>query len=246
MSDEQTDIRDDDEDVEAHGFVSEEPGEDDAEKMKMRMKMKTKTATDEPGDEVSETARRSDTLEALRLVARSAGPSHLRTDIAEATAQAAAGRSPAAALPTALWFLAAAEPRLRGERHGESSVTAISWIPSEAISGCRSSRSSSASATTTSRRPTASRRATSSGCATDRFREANHLKAWIEVEDKAIVGYGHEGGGLVGSTATFRLGFRSSSGVAFDVLQAEPEVRSNSVRFVQTVGGRAGFPRRAA
>ena len=43
MSDEQTDIRDDDEDVEAHKFVSEEPGEDDAEKMKMRMKMKTKT-----------------------------------------------------------------------------------------------------------------------------------------------------------------------------------------------------------
>ena len=36
MSDEQTDIRDDDEDVEAHKFVSEEPGEDDAEKMKMR------------------------------------------------------------------------------------------------------------------------------------------------------------------------------------------------------------------
>ena len=80
----------------------------------------------------------------------------------------------------------------------------------------------------------------------DRFREANHLKAWIEVEDKAIVGYGHEGGGLVGST-TFRLGFKVVvPGVAFDVLRPEAEVRSNSVRFVQTVGGRAGFPRRAA
>jgi hypothetical protein len=51
MSDEQTDIRDDDEDVEAHKFVSEEPGEDDAEKTKMRMKMKTKTATDDVGSD---------------------------------------------------------------------------------------------------------------------------------------------------------------------------------------------------
>lgn len=51
MSDEQTDIREDDEDVEAHKFVAEEPGEDDAEKTKMRMKMKTKTATDDVGSD---------------------------------------------------------------------------------------------------------------------------------------------------------------------------------------------------
>jgi CBS domain-containing protein len=49
-------------------------------------------------------------------------------------------------------------------------------------------------------------------------------------------------GGLVGST-TFRLGLKIVvPGVAFDVLRPEPDVRSNSVRFVQTVGGRAGFP----
>jgi len=77
----------------------------------------------------------------------------------------------------------------------------------------------------------------------DRFREANLLRAWIEVDDDHhIVGYGHEGGGLVGST-TFRLPFKVTfRGVAFEVLQPEPEVRANSVRFVQTVGGRAGFP----
>ncbi|MGH3077638.1 MAG: hypothetical protein ACRDPZ_05575 [Gaiellaceae bacterium] len=58
MSDEQTDIRDDDEDVEAHKFVSEEPGEDDAEKLKMRMKMKTKTATpDDVGDDLGDRAK---------------------------------------------------------------------------------------------------------------------------------------------------------------------------------------------
>jgi hypothetical protein len=39
----------------------------------------------------------------------------------------------------------------------------------------------------------------------DRFREANQLEAWIEVENGTVVDAGHEGGGLVGST-TFRLG----------------------------------------
>jgi hypothetical protein len=58
MSDEQTDIREDDEDVEAHKFVAEEPGEDDAEKMKMRMKMKTKTrGPDDAGDEIGDRAK---------------------------------------------------------------------------------------------------------------------------------------------------------------------------------------------
>ena len=45
MSDEQTDIREDDEDVEAHKFVTEEPGEDDAGKTKAKFKMKTKSRT---------------------------------------------------------------------------------------------------------------------------------------------------------------------------------------------------------
>jgi hypothetical protein len=77
----------------------------------------------------------------------------------------------------------------------------------------------------------------------DRFREANELKAWIEVEDGAIVGLGYQGGGLVGST-TFRLGPKAIvvPGVPFEVLRVEPEISGDSARFVQTVGGRAGFP----
>src|SRR6266498_4507454 len=77
----------------------------------------------------------------------------------------------------------------------------------------------------------------------DRFREANELRAWIEVEDGKIVGYGHEGRGLVGTT-TFRLGPKDLvfQGVAFETLQPEPEIRDGEARFVQTVGGRAGFP----
>jgi hypothetical protein len=77
----------------------------------------------------------------------------------------------------------------------------------------------------------------------DRFREANHLKAWIDVDDGKVTRWGHAGGGLVGST-TFRLGVKDVvvPGVAFDVLRPEPKVRDDAVRFVQTVGGRAGFP----
>jgi len=77
----------------------------------------------------------------------------------------------------------------------------------------------------------------------DRFREANHLRAWIEVEDGRIVGHGQEGEGFVGST-TFSLGLGKVPvpGVGFEVLRPEPQVSDNAVRFVQTVGGRAGFP----
>jgi hypothetical protein len=77
----------------------------------------------------------------------------------------------------------------------------------------------------------------------DRFREANHLSAWIEVEDGKIVGHGQEGDGYVGST-TFSLGVGKMTvqGVGFEVLRPEPTVTDDAVRFVQTVGGRAGFP----
>src|SRR5205823_5059299 len=43
---------------------------------------------------------------------------------------------------------------------------------------------------------------------------------------------------------TFSLGPKdvTVAGVAFDTLRPEPEVHEDAVRFVQTVGGRAGFP----
>jgi hypothetical protein len=52
MSDEKTETRDEEPDVEAHKFASEEPGEDDAEKTKAKFKFKTKTrASDDIGDD---------------------------------------------------------------------------------------------------------------------------------------------------------------------------------------------------
>ena len=126
----------------------------------------------------------------------------------------------------------------------ERSVTAISWIPSDAIQGLpklpfelgvghydEPPPDSLAPGDLETLRDA------------DRFREANFLQAWVDVEDGKIVDYGYSGGGLVGST-TFKLGPKSIvvPGVAFETLRDDPEANSEKVRFVQTVGGRAGFP----
>ena len=77
----------------------------------------------------------------------------------------------------------------------------------------------------------------------DRFREANQLAAWIDVEDGRIIGHGHQGSGLVGTTSfSLGLGKIRIAGVAFETLRPQPQVGDDFVRFVQTVGGRAGFP----
>ena len=125
----------------------------------------------------------------------------------------------------------------------ESSVTAISWIPSEAIEGMPKLPFELGIGKYDEPPPDRLEEGDLERLrAEDRFREANLLKAWVEVEDGKIVDHGHAGTGLVGST-TFRLPFKVVfRGVAFDVLQPEPEVGVDSVRFVQTVGGRAGFP----
>jgi Cyclic nucleotide-binding domain len=126
----------------------------------------------------------------------------------------------------------------------ESSVTAISWIPSEAIEGMPKIPFDLGIGHYDEPPPV------HLGIGdlerlrdADRFREANRLQAWIEVEDGKIVDAGHAGGGLVGST-TFRLGLKELvfQGIPFETLQAEPEVEDGAARFVQTVGGRAGFP----
>src|SRR2546423_8534108 len=126
----------------------------------------------------------------------------------------------------------------------EGSVTAISWIPSEAIEGMPKLPFELGVGHYDEPPPDRLSRGDLERLRDgDRFREANELKAWIEVEDGAIVGLGYQGGGLVGST-TFRLGPKAIvvPGVPFEVLRADPEVSGDSVRFVQTVGGRAGFP----
>ncbi|MGH2753463.1 MAG: cyclic nucleotide-binding domain-containing protein [Actinomycetota bacterium] len=124
----------------------------------------------------------------------------------------------------------------------ESSVTSVSWIPSEAITGVTKVPFEVSVAHYDKPLPDVIddleglKRS-------DRFRFANELRAYIEVEDGRVVGHGHLGRGHIGST-TLRLGSREMSfaAVPFSTLQAHPEVTQDSVRFVQTAGGRTGVP----
>lgn len=125
----------------------------------------------------------------------------------------------------------------------ESSVTTISWIPSEAIDGLATKLPFEIGLAHYDPPPPdviedldALRRA-------DAFRFANELKAWIDVKDGLVVGYGQTGGGQIGAT-TLRLGSLRTTfaAVAYPDLRPPPAVTETSVRFVQTSGGRTGVP----
>ncbi|HEX6597450.1 MAG TPA: hypothetical protein VF045_10970, partial [Acidimicrobiales bacterium] len=124
----------------------------------------------------------------------------------------------------------------------ESSVTSISWIPSEAIEGMTKLPFDVGIAHFDDPPPDVIDDLEALRAA-DRFRFANELRAWIEVEDGRIVDHGHCGGGHIGAT-TMRLGGRGVTipAVPFPDIRPEPVVGADSVRFVQTAGGRTGVP----
>jgi hypothetical protein len=124
----------------------------------------------------------------------------------------------------------------------ESSVTAISWIPSDAVEGLPKIPFSVGLAHYDEPPPEEIHDLEALGDA-DAFREANDLRAFIEVEDGKIVDYGHLGGGHIGVTR-IKVGPREVSvpAVAMPTLQPEPEVGDGWVRFTQTAGGRTGMP----
>jgi hypothetical protein len=123
----------------------------------------------------------------------------------------------------------------------QSSVTAVSWIPSEAVEGLAKLPFSFGVAHYDAPPPDRlvdidlMHRA-------DMFREANELKAWIEVEDGKIVDYGHAGRGRIGVTR-LAIGPKRVTvpAVAMPTLQ-NVELGDGSVRFTQTAGGRTGAP----
>lgn len=124
----------------------------------------------------------------------------------------------------------------------ESSVLSVSWIPSEAIAGPMRLPMDLGIGHYDQPLPEvvndleALRQA-------DRFRFANELRAWIEVEDGRIVDHGQEGGGRIGVTMA-RLGPKTLTftAVAFPDLRPEPVLGDGWVRFAQTAGGRTGAP----
>src|SRR5919108_4682131 len=76
----------------------------------------------------------------------------------------------------------------------------------------------------------------------DAFREANELRAWIEVDGDEIVDYGQAGKSLIGEGPEIEAQQVFFAAVEFPVIQPEPEVGDGWVRFTQTVGGRIGLP----
>jgi cyclic nucleotide-binding protein len=128
-------------------------------------------------------------------------------------------------------------------RRFESSVTAVSWIPSEAITG-PSKIPFELGVTHYDQPPPDVITDLEDLRTSDRFREANELRAFIEVDDEGqIVNAGHLGQGHIGAT-TVRVGPAAVRFPAVHLpdIQQDPEIRNGSARFVQTVGGRMGLP----
>ncbi len=126
----------------------------------------------------------------------------------------------------------------------ESSVTSITWIPSEAIQGVLYMKAPfDLGVTHYDQAPPDEVDDLIALRDADRFRFANQLKAWVEVEGGKITSYGYSGRGLIGST-TIKLGPAGVTvpAVPLPDLQRNPEVRGDSVRFVQSAGGRTGMP----
>ena len=127
-------------------------------------------------------------------------------------------------------------------RH-ESSVTSISWIPQEAMTGPMRVPMDFGIGHYDQAPPDQIRDGDLEELRdADRYRFANDLSAWVEVDEGRIVDAGYSGGGLVGST-TARVGISVTiPGVAFPVLQETPVIESNKATFHQTAGGRTGAP----
>jgi hypothetical protein len=126
--------------------------------------------------------------------------------------------------------------------HIESSITAVTWIPSEAIEGMPKLPFELGVAHYDDPPPDTIENLDKLHQA-DAFREANELRAWIEVKNGRIIDHGNDGRGLIGVTrlklGPGRLAFPA---VQFPLIQPEPEVGDGWVRFVQTAGGRMGLP----
>ncbi len=125
----------------------------------------------------------------------------------------------------------------------EGSVTAVSWIPSESITGAVYRVPFEVGVAHYDEPPPDRLSDIESLLAADRARFVNRLSAWIDVEDGRVVGHGHTGSGRIGST-TLRVGRKDLTFAAValpDRRRAEP-IGDDRVLFEQTAGGRTGVP----
>ena len=125
----------------------------------------------------------------------------------------------------------------------EHMVTTLSWIPSYAVPGLNKAIFESGF-THYDEPPPDALYDLDDMKRDDRFRYANRLHAWIDVEDGRITDCGYHGGSVMGAT-TVRVGSKDLArfqAVEFEELRAEPEIGDDSVKFVQTFGGHVALP----
>jgi hypothetical protein len=124
----------------------------------------------------------------------------------------------------------------------ESSVTSLSWIPSEAVVGMNKPMFEMGVAHYDDPPPDVIEDLDALR-ASDAFRFANRLEAWVDVDGGKIAGAGYGGGGVMGST-TVRLGGKGVTFAAVELpeLRDDPVITDDSATFVQTYGGRTALP----
>ena len=124
----------------------------------------------------------------------------------------------------------------------ESSITSVSWIPSEAIHGL-TRLPFDLGVGHYDDPPPAALGSLEQLHAAGAFRFANRLAAWIEVVDGTIVDHGQTGQSLLSRTmmgvGRAQIAFQP---VAFPDLVPEPTITPTSVQFRRTSGGRPGVP----
>ncbi len=129
----------------------------------------------------------------------------------------------------------------------EATVTSMSWIPTDSLKGALKTGMDLRLSHWDSPLPDQVKAPDDVHelCRQDKFRFANLLSVWADVEDGRIVRAGHnDDSGLVMGATTVKVGkigatFRAAT---LPVLRGEPEHAEGSVRFRQTVGGRTALP----
>jgi hypothetical protein len=127
----------------------------------------------------------------------------------------------------------------------ESSVTSLSWIPSEAVPGVMKATFATGLSHYDPPPPahldgpehvSALRDA-------DAFRFGNVLNAWAEFDGVRVTAFGQGGGTVMGST-TVRVGPLDATfaALAMPELRPAPVVGDDCVTFTQTIGGRTAVP----
>ena len=123
----------------------------------------------------------------------------------------------------------------------ESSVTSVSWIPSEAVGGV-TRIPFDLGVTHYDDPPPDKWEDLDAVIGPDGARFANDLRAWVEVADGRIVSYGQGGGGRVSNTLIRLAGMQVLVvATGYPDLRPEPVAGDDFVRFTQTSGGKPGM-----